>query len=223
MRRPTPAVVVGSLISQHLQGDPLTEERRPACSIVQPICSSGDETMMVRILCAVTALALVGCDSPTQTGDAPKSQEPSATKTVERPASTPTTKTAESPSTGTTTAPKGTTTGAAPPVSGAGGPSPGATPPSIASLQGAPFKAGPVSIALRPDNSFEMQSAATKETVTGRYTYNDGVISFTDPKGDIGGAKFPMQCRIVATDGGGFQLTDAGGSCSYFQDLKFTR
>jgi hypothetical protein len=183
--------------------------------------------MMTRILCAVSLLALAACDSGTQTGDATKSSEPSASKTAERPVSSSSKSTAEAPtsggSSGTATAPKGTATGAAPPVSGAGGPSPGATPPSIASLQGAPFRAGPVSIALRADNSFEMQSTATKESVTGQYTYSDGVISFTNPKGDIGGAKFPMQCRVVPTDAGGFQLTDAGGSCSYFQDLKFTR
>lgn len=184
--------------------------------------------MMARILCAVSMLALAACDSGTQTGDATKSSEPSASKTAERPVSSTSTRTAESPgssgsTSSTATVPKGTATGAAPPVSGAGGPSPGATPPSIASLQGAPFRAGPVSIVLRPDNSFEMQSATTKESVTGQYTYADGVISFTNPKGDIGGAKFPMQCRVVPADSGGFQLTDAGGNCSYFQDLKFTR
>jgi hypothetical protein len=191
--------------------------------------------MIARVLCAVSVLALAACDGGTQqTGDAgqtaPTTTSPAPPVTTEAPAPATeptTTTTAEAPTKapepGGTAPSTGTTSSAAPPVSGAGGPSPGATPPSIASLQGTPHRAGPVSIALRPDNTFEMQSSATNENVTGNYTYEDGVISFVDPKGDIGGAEFPMQCRVVPTDAGGFQLADAGGNCSYFQDLHFRR
>lgn len=76
---------------------------------------------------------------------------------------------------------------------------------------------------LKPDNTFELKSTTGSETVQGSYTFNDGTLSFTNAKGTISGATFPMQCRMMATSNG-FQLTEAaGGNCNYFRDLNFRK
>lgn len=79
-----------------------------------------------------------------------------------------------------------------------------------------------MSLLLKPDNTFEMRATQGNQVVQGQYTYTNGVLSFTNPRGDIGGATFPMQCRLQQS-ATGFQLTDAGGNCTYFRDLSFRR
>lgn len=179
--------------------------------------------MLARLMCATSLLALAACsdNTPTTTGSGTGTTGTNRTTTTTPPVTTTppaTTTTTAPPATTTTPGTTGTVTGTTPPVTGAGG----VGVPSLASLQGTTYSAGPVSLLLRPDNTFEMRSTQGNQVVQGKYAYADGVLSFTAPQGDIGGATFPMQCRLTQT-ANGFQLTDSGGNCSYFRDLNFRR
>lgn len=202
--------------------------------------------MLARMMCAVSLLALAACtdqQTASNSGSGSGSNSTTSTSKTTSPGTGTTTTTTTKPGTGTTTTATpgtttvppatttpstttatpgtgttGTVTGTTPPVSGAGG----VTAPSLSAIQGATYAAGPVSLMLRPDNTFEMRSTQGNQVVQGQYTYNNGVLNFTNPKGDIGGATFPMQCRLQQTQNG-FQLTDAGGNCTYFRDLAFKR
>lgn len=203
--------------------------------------------MLARMMCAVSLLALAACtdqQTASNSGSGSGSNSTTSTSKTTSPGTGTTTTTTTKPGTGTTTTATpgtttvppatttpsttttatpgtgttGTVTGTTPPVSGAGG----VTAPSLSAIQGATYAAGPVSLMLRPDNTFEMRSTQGNQVVQGQYTYNNGVLNFTNPKGDIGGATFPMQCRLQQTQNG-FQLTDASGNCTYFRDLAFKR
>jgi hypothetical protein len=45
-------------------------------------------------------------------------------------------------------------------------------------------------------------------------------VTFSDPKGDIGPAQFPMRCRVQGTVSE-FRLTETEGTCTRFKDLTF--
>jgi hypothetical protein len=96
----------------------------------------------------------------------------------------------------------------------------GAAPATLQPFQGRTFSAGPISVQLNSDNTFVMGEVEGSRRVEGRYTYQDGVVIFSDPKGDIGPAQFPMRCRVQGT-ASEFRLAEAGGTCTRFQDLTF--
>jgi hypothetical protein len=78
-----------------------------------------------------------------------------------------------------------------------------------------------VSLQLNADNTFVMSEVEGNRKVEGRYALQDGVITFSDPKGDTGPAQFPMRCRFDGSGGSEFRLGDTGGSCARFKDLTF--
>ena len=172
--------------------------------------------MIVRLMCAVSLVALAACgDQQTATTTPATTGTSTTTNTTKSPTTTP----ATTPSTTATPGTTGTTTGTTPPV-GSGG---GIPVPSLANYQGQQFSSGQVSMMLKPDNTFELKSNTGTDTVQGSYTFTDGTITFTNAKGDIGGATFPMRCRLVPTSNG-FQLVEAsGGNCTYFRDLNFRK
>jgi hypothetical protein len=57
--------------------------------------------------------------------------------------------------------------------------------------------------------------------VEGRYAYENGVVTFSEPKGDTGPAQFPMRCRFETVGTGEFRLADTDGACPRFKDLTF--
>jgi hypothetical protein len=95
-----------------------------------------------------------------------------------------------------------------------------AVPGTLQDFQGRAFTAGPISVQLNPDNTFFMNEVEGSRRVEGRYTYQDGIVTFSDPKGDIGPAQFPMRCRLQGA-ASEFRLAEAEGSCTRFKDLTF--
>ena len=85
---------------------------------------------------------------------------------------------------------------------------------------GKAYTSGPVTLRLDPSGSFEMRENEGNRRVEGRYAVQDGVVTFSDPKGDIGGATFPMRCRFEGT-ASEFKLGDVGNSCVRLKDLSF--
>ena len=173
--------------------------------------------MIVRLMCAVSLVALAACGDQQTATTTPTTTGTSTTTT--NTTKTPTTTPATTPSTTAMPGSTGTTTGTTPPV-GSGG---GIPVPSLANYQGQQFSSGQVSMMLKSDNTFELKSNTGTDTVQGSYTFTDGTITFTNAKGDIGGATFPMRCRLMPTSNG-FQLVEAsGGNCTYFRDLNFRK
>lgn len=96
----------------------------------------------------------------------------------------------------------------------------GAAPGTLQPFQGRTFSAGPIAIQLNPDSTFVMNEVEGNRRVEGRYAYQDGTMTFSDPKGDIGPAQFPMRCRVQGT-ASEFRLAEAEGTCTRFKDLTF--
>ncbi|WP_230533094.1 hypothetical protein [Microvirga roseola] len=92
---------------------------------------------------------------------------------------------------------------------------------SLEPFQGRTYAAGPLTIQLNPDNTFVMNEAEGNRRVEGRYAFENGVVTFSDPTGDIGPAQFPMRCRFEATGTDEFRLADNEGACTRFNDLTF--
>ena len=173
--------------------------------------------MIVRLIGAMSLLALAACGDQQTATTAPATTGPGTTTSNTTKSTT--TAPATTPSTTATPGTTGTTTGTTPPV-GSGG---GIPVPSLANYQGQQFSSGQVSMMLKADNTFELKSNTGTETVQGSYTFTDGTLTFTNAKGDIGGATFPMRCRLAPTSNG-FQLLEAsGGNCNYFRDLNFRK
>lgn len=180
---------------------------------------------------AVLTLAACGEDQTAQAPTTPTA--PSATETAQAPADAPaaetgTTTTAAAPATeapaaggsapSTTVAePSGST-----PTETTSSVNPAATPASsLEPFQGRTFTAGPVSLQLNPDNTFVMNEVDGNRRVEGRYAFQDGILTFSDPQGDIGPAQFPMRCRFEASGASEFRLADNEGACTRFKDLTF--
>lgn len=72
------------------------------------------------------------------------------------------------------------------------------------------------------DGTFEMTRVNTDRRVTGRYSLNDGSITFDEVDGDTGSAEFPMTCAIAIADNG-FDLQDDDGSCAVLDGVAFSR
>lgn len=159
-----------------------------------------------------TVLALAACGEE-QTAEAPTTPAaPTAVETAQAPATPPAT-TAPAPA-GTT----GTVT-AAPPAGSTQTAATSAT--SLNTFQGRAYSAGPISLQLNPDNTFVMNEVDGNRKVEGRYAFESGIVTFSDPKGDIGPATFPMRCRFETAGTSDFRLADNDGACTRFKDLTF--
>jgi hypothetical protein len=171
-------------------------------------------------------LALAACGEE-QTAEAPATPAaPTAVETAETPASPgASTATAPAPSTtaGTDAADNAVeTTGTAttaPPTGSTQTAATSAT--SLDSFQGRTYSAGPVSLQLNPDNTFVMNEVEGNQKVEGRYSYENGMLTFSEPAGDVGTAKFPMRCRFETSGASDFRLGDTDGACTRFKDLTF--
>ncbi|MCB5177524.1 copper resistance protein NlpE [Microvirga lenta] len=92
---------------------------------------------------------------------------------------------------------------------------------NLDTFQGRTYSAGPVSLQLNPDNTFVMNEVDGNKKVEGRYAYENGVLTLSDPKGDVGQATFPMRCRFETSGASDFRLADNEGACTRFRDLTF--
>ena len=192
----------------------------------------------------ILAVALAACEEQTAKAPndtAPQSSSPTGSENkATKPSSTPTntatapTSTATEPTARTATAPATDATGNAAPEQSAsaqgpsGGAKPDATqtaaapPVTLEPYQGRTYIGGPISLRLNSDNSFVMAETAGKRRVEGRYTFEDGVVTFSEAKGDTGPQQFPMRCRLQAAEqSGGFRLSDQAG-CNRFSEFTFT-
>jgi hypothetical protein len=156
-------------------------------------------------IAVLAALALAGC------GEEQAAQNENRTTTAQAPATTaPATTAPAAPATTSNTAapaPAPTTTGAV------------ATGP-MQQVVGKSYTAGPIALRLDQNGTFEMRETEGSKRVEGKYAVQDGVVTFSDPNGDIGGASFPMRCRFegTATE---FKLGDVENSCVRLKDLTF--
>jgi hypothetical protein len=187
--------------------------------------------MRLRIFASVIAsLALSAC------GDDQTVQEPTSPRTMETTQSLTTPSAAAAPAASSQSGPSTAAAG-----SGASGETTGTvgTPPSTTTIpnttaalsgsaagtleafQGRTFSVGPISIQLYPDNSFVMNEVEGDRKVEGRYAYQDGIVTFSEPKGDIGPAQFPMRCRLQPGATGEFRFAENEGSCTRLKDLTF--
>jgi hypothetical protein len=190
----------------------------------------------------ILAVALAACEEQTAKApndnapqsSAPTPSEKTATETISTPTNTATAPTSTATDPTARTAPATGTTGNAGPeqfASGqapSGGAKPDATqiaaapPVTLEPYQGRTYIGGPISLRLNPDNSFVMAETAGKRRVEGSYTFEDGVVTFSEAKGDTGPQQFPMRCRLQAAEqSGGFRLTDQVG-CNRFGEFTFT-
>ncbi len=92
---------------------------------------------------------------------------------------------------------------------------------SLEPFQAQTYGAGPMTIQLNRDNTFVMRQTGTSRKVEGRYTYQDGIVTFSEATGDIGAAQFPMRCRFETGGPSQFRLVDTDGACPQFKDLTF--
>lgn len=92
---------------------------------------------------------------------------------------------------------------------------------SLERFHGRAFSAGPISLQLNPDKTFVMNEVDGNRKVQGHYAYENGVLTLSQPTGDIGQATFPMRCRFETLGAGDFRLTDEGGACTRLKDLTF--
>lgn len=91
---------------------------------------------------------------------------------------------------------------------------------------GQTYSSGPVSLQLNRDNSFVMNQVEGNRSVQGQYAYEDGVLTFSQPAGDMGDTNFPLRCQMEPAGADGFQLQDqadapAEQSCGPLKDLTF--
>lgn len=188
----------------------------------------------------IALLALTACGED-QTAEAPAEKTPPPVAAAppadtERPtASTPPATTSETTTATNEAKPAAPPTAdAAPPpagkeaVSGSSGDTQvAATTPATASVSdikpytGRTYAAGPVSLQLNEDNTFVLTETGTSNKVQGKYAFENGVITFSQPTGDVGTAKFPIKCRMEGASADSFSLADTGGSCQRFHNLTF--
>lgn len=86
--------------------------------------------------------------------------------------------------------------------------------------QGKSYTAGPVSLRLNQDGTFEMTETDGNKQVQGRYAFENGIVTFSQPTGDVGSATFPMRCRLQEA-GDSFSFAPVENSCERLRDLTF--
>jgi hypothetical protein len=149
------------------------------------------------------------------------------------PARSATDTTADSFPTAGATSPEPGATGATAPGGRSAPASSGATPgsmPNTSSTARAPepgvtmrpgsYRAEAVSLNLQEGGAFELSNNGDGRKVTGRYEVRDGMLILTDGQGDIGGATFPIRCRIDQS-GRVIRLLNADdGACRQLHGLQ---
>ncbi len=91
---------------------------------------------------------------------------------------------------------------------------------SLDRLVGRSLGAGQITLQLNQDRTFHLRASQGGGKVEGTYTLQDGVLTFAEPRGAIGGVEFPMRCR-VAQAGETLQLASIGDSCKPLNGLLF--
>src|SRR5919199_987476 len=86
-------------------------------------------------------------------------------------------------------------------------------------LQPRAYAAGAIVLRFDPDGTFRISEAAGSRKVDGRYAYADGTLTLSDAKGDTGGVKFPMRCRVDPAPPG-FRLSPTEDSCKVFNEVQ---
>jgi hypothetical protein len=82
------------------------------------------------------------------------------------------------------------------------------------------YRAEAVSLNLQEGGAFELSNNGDGRKVTGRYEVRDGMLILTDGQGDIGGATFPIRCRIDQS-GRVIRLLNADdGACRQLHGLQ---
>lgn len=92
--------------------------------------------------------------------------------------------------------------------------------PSMSRFENRVLDAGMVSLLLKADRTFVMRSTRTNQQIEGRYAIEGDTVTFSEARGDTGGASFPMQCRFEQA-GDGVQLERIGNNCTHFEGLTF--
>ena len=87
-------------------------------------------------------------------------------------------------------------------------------------LQPRAYAAGAIVLRFDQDGTFRISEAAGSRKVDGHYAYADGVLTLSDAKGDIGGVKFPIRCRLEPAPPG-FSLSPIEDSCRIFNQVRF--
>ncbi len=82
------------------------------------------------------------------------------------------------------------------------------------------YRAGDVVLRLGEDGVFSMDEVGGSRKIEGRYAVQDGVLTLSQAKGDVGNTKFPVRCRIQHL-GGGFVLTGIERSCAVLHGVTF--
>jgi hypothetical protein len=176
--------------------------------------------------CGEEQTAEAPATAETEVAEAPPVAESAAPVTTPAPPpDTETTAATSPPTAGTTAAPAapaagadaGTQVAVAPTPSTTTGASAGAS--ALQRFEGRDLNAGAVSLRLNPDQTFVMRGEDQK-SVEGRYAFENGILTFSDPTGDVGQATFPMRCRLEES-GEGFVLRSVEDSCTRLDNLTF--
>jgi hypothetical protein len=86
------------------------------------------------------------------------------------------------------------------------------------------YETGDVVADFREDGTFAMQNEARGSGVTGSWTVEGGVLTLSEPEGDLRrGIDFPLDCALENAEEGGFLLGDSeDGSCGPLSGASFT-
>ena len=82
------------------------------------------------------------------------------------------------------------------------------------------YRAGDVILHLGEDGTFTMDEVGGSRKIEGRYSIQDGLLTLSQAKGDVGNTKFPVRCRIRYA-GDSFTLTGIERSCAVLHGVTF--
>ena len=82
------------------------------------------------------------------------------------------------------------------------------------------YRAGDVILRLGEDGVFSMDEVGGSRRIEGRYTVQDGVLTLSQGRGDVGNTKFPVRCRIQHA-GDSFTLTGIERACAVLHGVTF--
>jgi hypothetical protein len=86
---------------------------------------------------------------------------------------------------------------------------------------GQTYSTGLILLRLNTNNTFEMKEAFGNERLTGRYTYERGILILSDPQGSVGNTRFPMRCQVERLGAGAFRVAESDGTCILFRNQTF--
>jgi hypothetical protein len=84
------------------------------------------------------------------------------------------------------------------------------------------YRTGDIVADFRGDGTFEMTNEARGQSATGRYAVAEGILTLSEPEGDLRrGVDFPLDCALEPGETG-FALSDAqGGTCGPLAGASF--